>query len=359
MKLEGINRHNDSLCNYIFIFVSIAIGFHMENRKKDHIDLAFQSQTTKDKLDNRFHYEPMLSGHPQDGLKPFQFLEKTFRTPMWVSSMTGGTELASKINRNLAMVCKEFGFGMGLGSCRIILDDLVHFADFDMRDVIGDDLPLFANLGIGQVEQMLENKQVEKIRELVARLRADGLIVHVNPLQEWFQPEGDVIRHPPIDTIKRLLDKVQFPVIVKEVGQGIGPLSLRKLLKLPLAAIEFGAFGGTNFSNLETLRFPGSEKELYEPLSRVGNDAYQMLDSINRIYEQEKKILCKQLIISGGITSFLEGYYLLQKSLLPATYGQASSFLKYAMNDYESLRNYVDHQVKGLEMATAYLRIRQ
>jgi isopentenyl-diphosphate delta-isomerase len=329
----------------------------METRKKDHIDLAFQSQTPKDLLDNRFHYEPMLAAHPK-GLKPFSFLGKTFHAPLWVSSMTGGTELAQKINRNLAAICKEFGFGMGLGSCRAILDDNKHFADFDMRDVIGNDLPFYANLGICQVEQLIENNKVDKISELVKHLRADGLIVHVNPIQEWIQPEGDKIKYPPIETIKRLLDKVRFPLIVKEVGQGMGPDSLYNLLHLPLAAIEFAAFGGTNFAEIERLRDSSASQQMIGPLSKVGEDAYQMLEYVNQIFSEEKNILCKQLIISGGIKSFLDGYYLLQKSSLPAVYGQASSFLRYAKEDYEQLHSYVSAQIKGLEMASAYLRIK-
>ena len=330
----------------------------MENRKKDHINLAFQSQTSKDMLDNRFNYEPMLAAHP-NGLKPFLFLRKIFRAPLWVSSMTGGTELARKINQNLAAACKEFGFGMGLGSCRVILDDNTHFADFDMRDIIGNDLPFYANLGICQVEQLLENNKPEKIVELVKRLRADGLIVHVNPIQEWIQPEGDRIKYPPINTIKKLLDKVQFPLIVKEVGQGIGPVSLWDLLKLPIEAIEFGAFGGTNFAEVERLRDSSANHLLIEPLSKVGEDAYQMLENINHLFNEEKNILCKQIIISGGIKSFLDGYYLLQKSLFPAVNGQASSFLRFAKEDYEQLQSYISAQIKGLEMASAYLRIKQ
>ena len=329
----------------------------MENRKKDHINLAFQSQTPINLLDNRFNYEPMLAAHPT-GLKPLSFLGKNFHAPLWVSSMTGGTELASKINRNLARACNEFGFGMGLGSCRAILDDNTHLADFDMRNIIGNDLPFFANLGICQIEQLLEAKKTDKIIELVKRLQADGLIVHVNPIQEWIQPEGDRIKYPPIDTIKRLLDLVQFPVIVKEVGQGIGPNSLYKLMHLPLAAIEFAAYGGTNFAEIERLRDSSASHQLIEPLSKVGVDAYQMLEITNHIHNEEKQIQCKQLIISGGIKSFLDGYYLLQKSSLPAIYGQASSFLKYAREDYEQLQTYISAQIKGLEMAYAYLKIK-
>jgi isopentenyl-diphosphate Delta-isomerase len=329
----------------------------MENRKKDHIELAFQSQTPKEYLDSRFVYEPMLAAHPA-GLTPFPFLGKTFRVPFWASSMTGGTELAVKINRNLASACKEFGFGMGLGSCRIILDDDTYFPDFDMRDIIGDELPLYANLGICQVEWLLENNHAHKISELVKRLRADGLIIHVNPMQEWFQDEGDVLKYPPIDTIKQALDTCKFPIIIKEVGQGMGQASLSELLKLPLAAIEFGAFGGTNFAKVELLRNPSASKELFEPLSLVGADAYQMLDDINDIYVKEKGFKCKQLIISGGIKSFLDGYYCIQKSPFPAVFGQASAFLKYAKEDYSQLQTYITQQIKGYEMALAYLRVK-
>jgi len=330
----------------------------MENRKKDHIALAFESQTSKETIDKRFYYEPMLAAHPNNMIPPFIFLGKTFRAPIWVSSMTGGTELSGKINRNLAKACNEFGFGMGLGSCRPILNDNTLFADFDMRDVIGDDLPLFANLGICQVEQLIEANQSEKLITLIKRLRADGLIVHVNPMQEWFQQEGDRIQHPPIETIRRLLDKVRFPIIVKEVGHGMGPLSLQELLKLPLAAIEFGAFGGTNFSQLELTRNANIDHKLFEPLTLIGMDAYQMLDFVNQIVKNEKSLLCNQIIISGGIHSYLDGYYLIKKSSLPAIYGQASAYLKYAMDDYDKLHNYIEDQLKGLEMAYAYLRVK-
>lgn len=329
----------------------------MEDRKKDHIDLAFESQTSRNELDKRFHYEPMLAAHPTGDWQPFGFLGKTCRIPLWVSSMTGGTSLARKINQNLATVCKEFGFGMGLGSCRIILRDQTHFSDFDMRGFIGDDLPFYANLGICQVEELIETNNFQLITELVKRLQSDGLIIHVNPMQEWFQPEGDVLKRPPIETIKKVLDKANFPVIVKEVGQGIGPLSLKELLKLPLEAVEFAAFGGTNFAKVELLRDNTDAMSLFEPLSTIGEDAIEMLDSVNQIAATEK-ISCNQLIISGGVKTFLDGYYLIQKSKIPAVYGQASNFLKYAREDTDALRNYVSQQIKGLKMANAYLRIK-
>jgi len=330
---------------------------HLENRKKDHIDLAFKSQTALPSMDRRFFYEPLLQPHPLKGLKPVKILGKEQRIPIWVSSMTGGTKLAGTSNRNLARACNEFGMGMGLGSCRILLEDDTYFEDFNMRKIIGDHLPLWANLGIAQVEEMIARKQVPKAAQLVEKLKADGLIVHVNPMQEWFQPEGDQLKVPPIDTIRRLLDQFRFPVIVKEVGQGIGPESLRKLLTLPLQAIEFAAFGGTNFARVELLRDERATQGLFEPLSMIGEDAGTMVQHINDIISREDPV-CKELIISGGVKNFLDGYYLIKKSELPAIYGMASPFLLHAREAYEPLRDFVQSQVKGLEMAYAYLSIR-
>ena len=289
---------------------------------------------------------------------PSSFLGKEHRVPMWVSSMTGGTKLAGTINRNLAMACNEFGMGMGLGSCRIIMDDDSHFEDFNMRDIIGEHLPLWANLGIAQVEQLLERNKISRASHLIQKLRADGLIVHVNPMQEWFQQEGNILSFSPLDTIKRLLNLFEYPVIVKEVGQGMGPESLRELLKLPLQAIEFAAFGGANFSRVELLRDEKSGQTFYEPLSMIGEDVYSMQDYVNEIVANETPV-CKELIISGGVKNFLDGYYLIKKSTLPAVYGMASTFLNYAREDYAQLRDFVHTQVRGLEMAHAYLTLRK
>jgi isopentenyl-diphosphate delta-isomerase len=330
---------------------------HLENRKKDHINLALKSQTGIPDMDRRFHYEPMLQAHPAGGLQPFTFLGKQQRVPMWVSSMTGGTRLAGTINRNLARACNEFGMGMGLGSCRIIMDDDTYFGDFDMRDIIGDYLPLWANLGIAQIEELVSRNEVPRATGLVEKLRADGLIIHVNPMQEWFQPEGDILSRPPLESIKRFMEQFKYPLIVKEVGQGIGPESLRQLLQLPLQAIEFAAFGGTNFARVELLRDEKDSRALYEPLSRVGEDACSMLDYVNGIAGSEKTA-CRELIISGGVKTFLDGYYLVKKSVLPAVYGMASAFLEHAREEYGQLRNFVHYQVKGLEMAYAYLTVR-
>ncbi len=328
----------------------------MESRKTDHINLAFLSSIGISDQDLRFHYEPFLSAHPTGELKAFEFLGKKMNAPIWISSMTGGTEKANKINKNLARACSEFGLGMGLGSCRIILEDGNHFDDFNLREIIGNEYPLFANLGIAQIEKILENKKIEVIKELMFKLQVDGLIIHINPLQEWLQPEGDKIKRPPIETIVELMDNFDSKLIVKEVGQGFGPQSMEQLLHLPLAAIDFGAFGGTNFAKLELLRSNELQNDIYEPLSKVGNNAMQMIEFVNKIAEN-KTINCKQFIISGGIKNFLDGYYLLKKIKFTSVYGQASNLLQFATESYESLKNYLKKQIEGLSLAYSYLQV--
>jgi len=226
-----------------------------KNRKIEHIQLTKDSQIGEASIEERFNYEPIFGVHPtDDDSLNIEFLGKKLNAPLWISSMTGGTDNAEKINKNLALAAKEFGLGMGLGSCRSLLHDDLCIKDFDVRNIIGNDLPFYANLGVFQVEQLVRKKQLFKIHNLIEKLKVDGLIVHINPLQEWFQVEGDRFVRPPIETIAELLELVSFPVIIKEVGQGMGPKSLNALVQMPLAAIEFGAFGGTNFSKLEVLR---------------------------------------------------------------------------------------------------------
>jgi isopentenyl-diphosphate delta-isomerase len=331
----------------------------MTDRKKDHINLAFKAKTGMEEIDRRFYYEPLMAKHPSLDLAPFKFLGKTMRAPIWVSSMTGGTKLAGQINRNLAQVCREYGLGMGLGSCRPILDSGEFFADFDMRDVIGDDLPFYANLGIAQLEELVLKDDISPVDNLIERLRADGLIIHVNPLQEWLQPEGNLFSQPPIDTIRSFMEMTRYPVIVKEVGQGMGPESLRALMDLPIEAIEMAAFGGTNFAKVELLRSDEFKQHYYGPISRIGHDAFEMTGMINDILDEYGPAKCKHIIISGGINSFLDGYYLINRCKLPAIYGQASGFLKYASQSYDDLKKYVEYQIEGIKLANAYFIIKE
>jgi len=330
-----------------------------ESRKSDHIEMAFQSRIGMDQNDPRFYYEPVISAHP-DKIRgyPKSFLDKQIKAPIWVSSMTGGTDLARIININLAKACHEFGLAMGLGSCRSILDSDKRIEDFDVRNFIGDQ-PLYANLGIAQLEEIVKLDDYKKIEDLLKKLNSDGLIIHINPLQEWLQPEGDRILSPPIDTIRSLLKHMQISVIVKEVGQGFGKASLTELIKLPIDALEFGALGGTNFSKLELMRHENGMSDSFDCMARIGHSVSEMVELINEIIPQMgAEVNCRNFIVSGGIDGFLNGYYYINKLKHNAIYGQASSFLKHARGDYDKLRKYVAEQIEGLQFASAYLTLK-
>lgn len=329
------------------------------SRKQDHIELAFKSQAAAAENDRRFYYEPVMGFHRAEVSLKTSFLGKTLGMPLWISSMTGGTEQAGTINKRLAEACAEFGLGMGLGSTRRLLDDNTWFEDFNLRPVIGPELPFFANLGIAQVESLLAERKTDKIHALIARLQADGLIIHINPLQEWFQPEGDRFKRSPLETIQEFIESADYQVIVKEVGQGMGPNSIKALLQLPIDALDFGAFGGTNFSKLELLRNRSGDASLYEDLAYIGHTAAEMTGFVSEaVWELGEKVQCKQIIVSGGIGNFLDGYWCIEKLPLTGIYAQGSAFLKFAQLDSRALKNYIVSQREGLILCKQFLRVR-
>lgn len=329
---------------------------HTSNRKANHIDLAFKSQVSQ--IDSRFNYEPLLSAHPQDAMPEIPFLGKVMKNPLWVSSMTGGTEKAGIINKNLAHAAGKYGLGMGLGSCRIILEDDTYLSDFQLRKFIGDDFPFYANLGIAQLEEILDSGKEKTITELINKTETDGLIVHVNPFQEWLQPEGDRFKVSALDTITRLLDVVDTSIIVKEVGQGMGIQSLKALFELPIDGIDFGAHGGTNFSALELLRANKQAQDHFKGLTTIGHSAEEMVEYCNALTYENPAYRDKQIIISGGIKDFLDGYYHRTRLQNNSVYAQASSLLKYAEKGYDALDTYIEKQMEGYNLAQHFLTIK-
>ena len=329
-----------------------------KQRKQAHIDLAFESSMAKIQSDQRFIYEPMFSGNHVDDIDLSISLNgRQMAAPIWISSMTGGTEAAFMINHRLAEACKAYKLGMGLGSCRSLLYDNDRLDDFAVRKEIGDQ-PLYANLGIAQVEELIERNEVHLIKELVEKLESDGLIIHVNPLQEWTQPEGDRYNKAPLDTIRQIVELGDYPVIVKEVGQGMGKRSIEALLKLPLLALDFAAYGGTNFSKLELLRGSEIRKDNLRSICQIGHTAEEMINWSNDCYGSDLN-KTKHIIISGGVKDFVDGYYFTKKSKFSALYGQASPFLKYALKGEDALHEFIKLQIDGLKTCQAFLDLNE
>jgi isopentenyl-diphosphate delta-isomerase len=329
-----------------------------ETRKNDHIDLTFQSSPTEKIKTYKLSYEPLFSAHPNNlgEARTFNILNHQLKLPLWVSSMTGGAERALGINTNLARACGDFGFGMGLGSCRVLLEDKSRLKDFDVKHLMPD-MPLYSNFGIAQLEELIDNKHLYKLDEINASLRVDGMVIHVNPLQEWAQPEGDQYKRPAIDTIKTLCEEMSLPLIVKEVGQGFGPKSLDALLRLPLQAIETAGFGGTNFTNIELARLYGSKSGKYSPkteMGLIGNSCDEMIEWLNSF--DLNIAVCREIIISGGISNVTEGYALTQSCQFDSIFGMASNLLRHSMGEYSELKDYLDEVKSVIGICEAYLK---
>lgn len=325
-----------------------------EQRKNDHIDLAIKSQVDQKRFD--FNYEPMLSGHPKDIDLAKDFLGFKLGAPIWFSSMTGGAQDAQVINTNLAKICDKYKLGMGLGSCRSLLNSDKRLSDFDIKQYMPNS-PLYTNLGIAQLEEILSNGQVELINQLQSKLSANGLIIHVNPLQEWAQPEGDRYYRSPVELIEKLLAATDIPIIVKEVGQGMGPRSLKALCKLDLAAIEFAAFGGTNFTMLEKSRHLASNsgrKTSIEHLAYIGHTKDEMISYVNSF--ESKDIKCRDFIISGGIKSSVDGFRFSELLRFNNLIGLGSVLLKHA-KDFNELDEFIHQEIENLKLANCFFEV--
>jgi isopentenyl-diphosphate Delta-isomerase len=179
-----------------------------------------------------------------------EFLGKPLDAPILISCMTGGTQEAGAINRRLAAVAQRLQLAMGVGSGRALLEDPAAIDTFDVREE-APDIPLLANIGAVQLNK---GYGAEDCRRLVRALGADALVLHVNPLQEALQPEGDTEFAGLLEKIARLCDALETPVIVKEVGWGIAPDMVKALLDRGVRAIDVAGAGGTSWSEVEKHR---------------------------------------------------------------------------------------------------------
>jgi isopentenyl-diphosphate delta-isomerase len=178
------------------------------------------------------------------------FLGRKLGAPLLISCMTGGTPEATRINRCLARVAARFDLAMGLGSGRALLESPETLESFDVRDNAPGIL-LFANLGAVQLNKGYDAAACAR---LVGMLRADALVLHLNPLQEALQPEGDTNFRGLIGRIADVCANVSFPVVVKEVGWGIGPSEVRALFDAGVRAVDVAGAGGTSWSEVERYR---------------------------------------------------------------------------------------------------------
>jgi isopentenyl-diphosphate delta-isomerase len=170
--------------------------------------------------------------------------------PLLISSMTGGTPEASTINQQLAEAAQAAGIGMGLGSQRAAIEDPLLADTYRVRHVAPDIL-LLANLGAIQLNYGYGPDECRRAVEIV---EADGLILHLNPLQEALQPDGDTHFAGLLSKIEAVCQALEVPVVVKEVGWGLSEQVARQLADAGVAALDVAGAGGSSWSQVEMHR---------------------------------------------------------------------------------------------------------
>jgi isopentenyl-diphosphate delta-isomerase len=188
-----------------------------------------------------------------------EFVGKKLKAPLFISAMTGGTEAASAINKDLARLANKLGIGFGLGSQRAMLRRPEMAWTFAVRDVAPDVL-LLGNLGLVQAHEMT----TAQVAALAKEVGADAICLHLNPAQEVVQPGGDRDFRGGLATIKRLHQELPIPVVIKETGCGLSASVARRIREIGVAYADVSGAGGTSWVGVETLRAQGSEKELGE-----------------------------------------------------------------------------------------------
>ncbi len=226
-----------------------------ENRKADHINIVLRENVTAKGITTgfeRFFLEHnALPDIDLDGVDlSLTLWHRKLNAPLLMSSMTGGTDMALIINLNLAEIAQKLGVAMGVGSQRAAIEQDDLSATYQVRKVAPDIL-LFANLGAVQLNY---GYGVEQARRAVDMIEADALILHLNPLQEAVQPEGDRHWDQLSFKIEKLVNQLSVPIIAKEVGNGISGAVARRLADCGVAAIDIAGAGGTSWSEVEAYR---------------------------------------------------------------------------------------------------------
>jgi isopentenyl-diphosphate delta-isomerase len=225
----------------------------ISERKADHIelcatgDVGFHAKTTLlEQVDLVHDSLPELALDEIDLSVPI--LGKQLRAPIIISAMTGGTARARDINKELASIAEERGYGFGLGSQRAMLrgdrDDT-----YQVRDVAPTAL-ILGNIGAVQAREL----STDAVTDLIGRVGADALCVHLNPAQEIVQPGGDRYFAGALGAMERLAEELAVPVVAKETGCGIGPRAARRIARAGVRHVDVSGAGGTSWVAVETER---------------------------------------------------------------------------------------------------------
>jgi isopentenyl-diphosphate delta-isomerase len=273
------------------------------SRKKQHVAIVLRKQVAfRGKTTGLERLEFLHNALPELNLEEVTtgttFLGRELSLPFMVSCMTGGYPDALKINRQLAEVCEEKRIAMGVGSQRQALEDSQFHRTFSVVREVARTIPVVGNIGAAEVARLHDPAGPQRLVDLI---HADGFAIHLNPLQEYLQPEGSPAFRGVLEGIGMLVRALPVPVIVKEIGAGLSTGVIRRLLDTGVQYIDVAGAGGTSWAGVETLR---RKKE--DGAASFWDWGIPTVDALRGAAALRTGGRAFTLIASGGITSGLD-----------------------------------------------------
>ncbi len=307
-------------------------------RKQAHIDLCLQPESQGGGelfADYHLPYRALPELNLRDVQTDTALFGKALSQPLIIASMTGGTKHAAVINTNLAQAAESLKVAMGVGSQRIALEKEDALETFQLVRKYAPTAVIFANMGAVQLNY---GRTIDDYRRVVEMIQADGLYLHLNPLQEALQLEGDTDFSGLLNKISQLVKKIGVPVFVKEVGHGIDVKTAEALVASGVAGIDCAGTGGTSWAWVEATR--AQNKEFQDWFKEFGYRADELLPKYAKLPVTK--------VVSGGIRTPVEA---VKAGAFGADfYSMAQPFLAPALISAEAVAETIKNFQKGLQI---------
>ena len=293
----------------------------ISSRKQQHVEISLTKNVTFHTKSSGFErWDFLHNALPEINFSEVDpstlFLGKKISWPFMISSMTGGYAKAERINQQLAEVCKQKNIALGVGSQRQASESGQFHRSYSIVREIAPGIPIFGNIGAAEVANLSDPSPMKRMIDLI---QADGFAVHLNPLQELLQPEGNPNFNGVLRGIEMLVTSLSIPVIVKEIGAGISGDVARRLANVGVTIIDVAGAGGTSWAGVEIIRRnDGSRKKIQGHDSRKKNPltpnaekfwdwGIPTVDALTTVGRLKQEFSSLKIIASGGISNGLDG----------------------------------------------------
>lgn len=273
-------------------------------RKKEHVKISLEKNVNfKNKTTWLEHIHLIHMALPEFSLEEIslkrKFLGREFQLPFIIEPLTGGFPEAEIINASLAEASEKLDIPIGLGSMRAAIEEPNFQKSFKIVREKAPNAFIIANIGIMQ----LIEKGIEYAEKAIEMVNADALYIHLNPLQEIIQPEGEKKFENCLEKIIECCKYIKKPIIIKEVGCGISMEVAKMLEKTGISAIDIAGAGGTSWAAIEYYR----AKEIGDKYkAAMGETFWDWGIPTAASLIEVKSISNLEIVASGGIRNGLD-----------------------------------------------------